>query len=363
MPLEDLVAAAGLGGVILYGVLGGADFGGGIWDLFADGPRRQEQRAAIARAMGPVWEANHVWLIFVIVLLFTAFPPAFAALSVALFGVFHCVLVGVTLRGAAFVFRGPKVAGRKAGPWGTLFGVASVITPVLLGMAVGAVSVGNLRVRDGQVRVVGATPWLAPTSLVIGTLALALCAYLAAVCLTVETRGALREDFRRRALLAGTVVVGLAALALPLLYWETPHLWGGLVSLRAAPVLVTGAAAALLSGWALLRRCFRLARVATVGQASLLLLGWGMAQYPYLIYPDMTLQDVAAPHATLRFVLYALPVGLAFLVPSLWLLFRVFKGTHPCTALRVVGERARSPVRPGGLVMEKALTAAAETNS
>src|SRR5438874_7097265 len=103
MLLENAVAIAGLLGVIAYGVLGGADFGGGIWDLFAAGPRRDQQRAAIARAMGPVWEANHVWLIFVIVMLFTAFPPAFAALSVAMFGVFHFVLFGITLRGAAFI--------------------------------------------------------------------------------------------------------------------------------------------------------------------------------------------------------------------------------------------------------------------
>src|SRR5262245_18056170 len=320
MPLEDLVAAAGLAGVILYGVLGGADFGGGIWDLFAGGPRRDVQRAAIARAMGPVWEANHVWLIFVIVLLFTAFPPAFAALSVGLFGLFHFVLLGITLRGAAFVFRGPEVADRRAGHWGTVFGVASVITPVLLGMAVGAVSAGSLRVRDGQVEVEGTTPWLAPVSLVIGALALALCAYLAAVYLTVETQGGLQEDFRRRALLAGTVVVGLAALALPLLRLQTPHLWRGLLGPRAAPVVGTGVAAALLSGWSLLRRRFRLARAAAVAQVALLLLGWGLAQYPYLIYPDVTLQDVAAPPPTLRFLLYALPAGMALLVPSLWLL-------------------------------------------
>jgi cytochrome d ubiquinol oxidase subunit II len=327
MPLEDLVAASGLAGVILYGVLGGADFGGGVWDLFAGGPRRDEQRAAIAHAMGPVWEANHVWLIFVIVLLFTAFPPAFAALSVGLFGVFHLVLLGVSLRGAAFVFRGPETDHPGAGHWGTVFGVASVITPVLLGMAVGAVSVGSLRVRSGQVEVAGVTPWFAPVSLVIGGLALALCAYLAAVYLTVETRGELREDFRQRALLAGTFVVGLSTLAVPLLYLETPHLWSGLLGVRAAPVLVAGAAAALLSGWALLRRRFRLARAAAVVQVALLLAGWGLAQYPFLIYPDVTLHDAAAPHATLRFVVYALPVGLAFLIPSLWLLFHVFKKT------------------------------------
>src|SRR5262249_42692864 len=272
MPLEDLVAAAGLAGVILYGVLGGADFGGGVWDLFAGGPRRDEQRAAIARAMGPVWEANHVWLIFVIVLLFTAFPAAFAALSVGLFGLFHLVLLGVSLRGAAFVFRGPQVAHRGAGRWGTVFGVASVITPVLLGMAVGAVSAGSLRVHEGHVQVAGVVPpWLAPVSLAIGGLALTLCAYLAAVYLTVESQGELRDDFRRRALFAGTAVVGLAALALPLLKLETPHLWHGLLGLRAAPVLVAGVASALLSGWALLRRRFRLARAAAIVQVSLLL--------------------------------------------------------------------------------------------
>lgn len=326
MSLPDLVAAAGLLGVILYGVLAGADFGGGVWDLFAGGPRRDEQRAAIARAMGPVWEANHVWLIFVIVLLFTAFPPAFAALSIALFGVFHFVLLGISLRGAAFVFRGP-VKEEAGGPWGTIFGVASVITPVLLGMAIGAVSVGSLRVHNGQVEIVGATPWLAPVSLVIGALALALCAYLAAVYLTLETKGELREDFRRRALLAGTVVVALTALALPLLAWETP-LAAGLFSLRAAPVFFTGVAAALLSGWALWQRHFRVARIAAIVQVALLLAGWGLAQYPYLIYPDVTLHASAAPEPTLLFVLYSLPIGLVLIVPSLWLLFRVFK-QHP----------------------------------
>jgi cytochrome d ubiquinol oxidase subunit II len=329
MPLEDLVAAAGLLGVILYGVLGGADFGGGVWDLFAGGPRRDEQRAAIARAMGPVWEANHVWLIFVIVLLFTGFPAGFAALSIGLFGLFHLVLLGISLRGAAFVFRGPEVVQRGPGRWGTVFGAASVITPALLGMAIGAVSAGGPRARTGLVHLAGELPWFAPVSLAIGALALALCAYLAAVYLTVETEGELQGDFRRRALLAGTVVVGLAALALPLLAWEAPHLWRGLLSRRAAPVLVTGAAAALLSGWALLRRRYRLARTAAVVQVSLLLSGWGLAQYPYLTYPDMTLQDVAAPEATLRFVLYALPIGLGLVVPSLWLLFRVFKGAQP----------------------------------
>ena len=339
MPLEAIVAGVALLAIIAYAVLAGADFGGGVWDLFATGPRKAEQRDAIAHAMGPVWEANHVWLIFVIVILFTAFPNAFGALSIALFVPFHLVLLGIILRGAAFVFRAasPQSAassgiGGAARQWGVVFGVASIMTPVLLGMSLGAVSVGSIRVNAGEVEIVGRVPWLAPVALATGFLALGLCAYLAAVYLMNETSGALREDFRRRALLAGTFVVGLSALTLPLLYREAPHLWANLATLRAAPVLVVGVAAALLSGWALWwtgdDRRVRFARIATVVQVVCLLGGWGLAQYPYLIYPDVTLSGAAAPAATLKFLLGTLPFGFALLVPSLWLLFKVFKGEH-----------------------------------
>jgi cytochrome d ubiquinol oxidase subunit II len=267
-------------------------------------------------------------LIFVIVLIFTAFPPAFAALSVGMFGLFHFVLLGITLRGAAFVFRGPQVAARRRSGWGAIFGVASVITPVLLGMAVGAVSSGNYRIANGRVDMPGTPPWFAPESLSIGALALVLCAYLAAVYLTNETSGELQRDFRRRALLAGTGVVGLAALTLPLLYWEAPHLWRGLSAARAAPVVAGGVAAALISGWALWRCHFRLARAAAIVQVALLVLGWGIAHNPYLIYPDLTLHAAAAPPDTLRFVLYSFAAGMVLLLPSLWLLFRVFKAVR-----------------------------------
>ncbi|NTU80591.1 MAG: cytochrome d ubiquinol oxidase subunit II [Chloroflexales bacterium] len=332
MPLEAIIAGVGLLAVIAYAVLAGADFGGGVWDLFASGPRREAQRDAIAHAMGPVWEANHVWLIFVIVILFTGFPPAFAALSIALFVPFHLVLLGIILRGTAFVFRSYSPEGARgllrAGQrrWGAVFGAASVVTPVLLGMCLGAVSTGGLRVRDGEVQVSGTPPWLEPLAVMIGLLALAICAYLAAVYLANEAADELREDFRRRALLAGTAVVALSAALLPLLVITAPHLWGGLLSLRAIPIMAIGIVAALLSGWALLRRRYRLARLASVAQVICLLAGWGAAQYPHLIYPDVTLESAAAGAATLRFVLYSLPPGLAILLPSLWLLFRVFKG-------------------------------------
>src|SRR6188472_4140304 len=133
----DLAAFAALLGTIAYAIFGGADFGGGVWDLFASGPRKKEQRLAIVRAMGPVWEANHVWLILVVVVLFTCFPKGYAALGISLFLPFHLTLVGIMLRGAAFVFRSyqARQADAAADPswWGVVFGVASLISPVLLG--------------------------------------------------------------------------------------------------------------------------------------------------------------------------------------------------------------------------------------
>lgn len=325
MPAETLVAMLAGAALIAYAVLGGADFGGGIWELFARGPRAQAHHRAIERAMGPVWEANHVWLIFVIVLIFSCFPSAFAALSIALFVPFHLALLGIILRGAAFVFRAYAPHAGQAVRWGAVFAAASVLTPLLLGMSLGAISTGELRLVDGNVSADAGRAWLDPLAVLMGLLALALCAYLAAVFLANETQAELREDFRRRALAAGTIVVALSTVALPLVRLRAPHLWEGLIGGRATPVFIAGIVAALASGLLLLIRRYRLARIAAVAQIVCLIMGWGIAQYPYIIYPDLTLAQAAAPARTLRFVLISAPIGLAFLLPSLWLLFRVFK--------------------------------------
>lgn len=329
MPSETILAGVALFAVIAYGVLAGADFGGGIWDILASGPRKDDQRTTIAHAMGPVWEANHVWLIFLVVILFSGFPPAYAALSVGLFVPLHLVLLGITLRGGAFVFRAHGGAGGASPLWGAVFGGASVITPVLLGMSLGAVSGGRLRIHDGVVDLAGAASWTSPLSIAMGLLALSICAYLAAVFLTNETIGELREIFRKKALVAGGFVVGLAALLVPLTRADADHLYSGLISVRGAGVIGIGVIAALISGWALLRRRYRLARRATIVQVAFLLGGWGVAQYPFLIYPDLTLAAAAAPEATLQFVLWTLPFGAAVLIPSIWFLFAVFKSATP----------------------------------
>jgi cytochrome d ubiquinol oxidase subunit II len=327
--LIDVSAAAALFGVMAYGIFGGADFGGGVWDLFATGPRQKEQRLAIQKAMGPVWEANHVWLIFVVVVLFTCFPIAYAHLAVALFLPFHLAIVGIMLRGASFVFRSYQSrqaeASAETSVWGVVFGVASIISPVLLGAAFGVVTEGLIHVKDDQVTIAHQWFWLSPYAIMNGLLALVTCAYLAAVYLTNETKGELREDFRLRAIIAGTATAVLAGLVLLLAWFEARWFVGRLLSARSLPVVLAGMVCFAGSAWAVFQRRFVLARIFAAGEICLLILGWGLAQHPYLCYPDLTFAESAAPRATLAFLVFSLPCGAALLGPSLFYLFRVFK--------------------------------------
>jgi len=341
--LARVVALVALLALVAYAVFGGADFGGGVWDLLATGSRAQAQRVAIAAAMGPVWEANHVWLIFLIVILFTAFPSAFAVLSVALFWPFHLVLAGVVLRGAAFVFSvHGHVVGRTPISWGAGFGAASVVTPLVLGASLGAVSTGGIRVVNGTVDRASEWAWLSPLPLVIGALALAVCAYLAAVYLIIETEGPLRDDFRRRAFVTWFVAGVLSLSALALTRLVAPYLWQGLTGGPAALFVGIGIVLAPASVVSLVVGRYYLARVAAVAQVVLLLTGWALALSPYLVYPDITLIAAAAPSPTLAFVLLTVPVGLALVIPSLWFLYHVFKGRNPSAPLPPAAAEGRS---------------------
>ena len=347
--MPELTAALAVALAILvslnaYVLLAGADFGGGVWDLLASGPRRERQRHLIETAMSPVWEANHVWLILVVVLLFTCFPPVFSRLAVMLHVPLSLMLIGIVLRGSAFTFRSYDSRRDHAQRrWGRVFSIASIVTPYLLGMMVGAIASARLRApgwldptAHRDFASVYLAPWLSPFSLATGLFALALFAFIAAVYLTVEAReDDLREDFRRRALLAGIAVFGAALLALLLSSHDeagAPLMWQGLIHAPWA-VLFQGAtaASAMTALLALWKRSFRLARVAAAAQVSLILWGWAVAQFPYLIPPDLTIAGAAAPAITLKLVLGALAVGAALLVPSLYYLFRVFK-TSPSSS-------------------------------
>ncbi len=314
MTLEGLLAAVMLAALVAYALLGGADFGGGIWDLLSRGPRAADQRRAVARAIGPVWEANHVWLIFLIVLLFTCFPFAYAWVSVDLFWPLHLVLVGIVLRGAAFVFRAygsPASMAQRA--WGRIFGASSAITPFLLGWSLGAVSVGRAETAFD------------PFNVLTGVLALLLCAYLAAVYLAWETDGPLQDDFRRRALLTWFAAGVASLLLLGVAGMTAGRLWDELTTPPASLLVLAGVLLAPASAFALWRRRFHLARVLGGAQVTVLLLGWAVAQWPYLVYPAYTITEAAAPRATLLAAAVTLPFGLGVLIPSLWFLFAVFK--------------------------------------
>jgi len=262
--------------------------------------------------------------------LFTCFPRGYAAIGVALFLPFHFVLLGIVLRGASFVFRShqsrSKDAVTKTSAWGVVFGAASTISPVLLGIAFGVVTQGSIVLEEsGFAALRPAAAWFTPYALANGLLALATCAYLAAVYLTNETDGELREDFRRRAILAGTATAVLAGLVVLLAWRGAPWFFGRLLSYRTVPIIAIGLLCFAGSAWAIFTRRFALARIFAAAEIGLLLWGWGLAQYPYLAYPDLPLAAVAAPLATVRFVVLSLPVGGALLIPSLWLLLRVFK--------------------------------------
>jgi cytochrome d ubiquinol oxidase subunit II len=316
----------------IYAVTAGADFGGGAWDLLAFGSRRDRQRALIADAIAPIWEANHVWLILVVVLLFTAFPPAFSRLMTVLHIPLTLMLFGIVLRGSAFTFRSydsRRDAVQRR--WSRIFAIASTVTPFLLGTILGAIATGSvsdksLSAESSFVRSYVA-PWLAPFPLGVGALALVLFAFLAAVYLTLESSDdELREDFRRRALWSAAVATVVAVLDLVLAREGAPLVWTALM--RGTPAMVLRIAATIAAVGAVLalwRRAYRIARAAAVAEVSLIVWGWAIGQFPYLVPPDLTVQSAAAPDATLRLLLGALVVGLALLIPSLRYLFKVFK--------------------------------------
>ena len=312
---------------MLYALLGGADFGGGVWDLLARGPRADAQRRLIVHAIGPVWETNHIWLIVAIVILFTGFPSAFAAISTALFVPMTLLLAGIVLRGAAFAFHAYSLHEEHgAGRWGTLFAGASLVTPVLLGVMIGALSSG--RIPAEPLTFSGDTAsWLAPFPLSVGVLTLSAFSYLAAVYLILETDDPdLRSDFRSRALWAGGAVALLSVFVPVIASSGAPDFREALTgSDWFTSVMMFYATAALGAFVSLVLFAYRIARVCAAAQVSLILLGWGLAQFPFLARPAITFFSSASSPSTLRLLLLFLATGAVLLFPAIFLLMRIFK--------------------------------------
>lgn len=325
--LEFLIAGTIVVSLIWYVLFGVADFGAGAWYLLARGPRRAQERHHIEHAIGPIWEANHVWLILVVTLLFTAFPPAFARIMTVLHIPLAALLLAIVGRGSAFAFRSHDVrADPMHGVWDGLFAVSSTLAPLLLGIILGALSSGEVHERHGSFMAAFVLSWLTPFSLLVGCLALAVGMWLSAVYLWVEAPRPLHDHFRRRATAAAVVTHLIAAFLLFMTVGEA-KLWQTFVRSLWGSFLLAGTAVAGAAMFLSLRRSrARLTRVLAALEVALMVAGWALAQYPYLVPPDLTLYNSAAPANTLEFLLAALVVGAAILFPSLYYLYRVFKG-------------------------------------
>jgi cytochrome d ubiquinol oxidase subunit II len=313
-----------------YVLTAGADFGGGVWDLLSRGPRAEAQREAIARALAPIWEVNHIWMIFVVVLLFTVFPNAFAVVSVALHIPLLLVLVGIVLRGSAFVFRAYGMQpNAKRERWGRVFAWASAITPVFLGMTLAALSSGDIRVQAHAVTSGFLAGWTTSFAISVGLFALSLFALLAASYLAAREAAdgeeELSDDFRRRALASEAAAGILASLVTWRAWVEAPELFEGLLgatwSIPVQALTATAAGAAILC---LATYRVALARVFVILQVSLVLLGWGLAMNGHLILPDMHLHDAGATQAVLDTLPFVLLGGMVVLIPGLVWLYRLF---------------------------------------
>jgi cytochrome d ubiquinol oxidase subunit II len=326
----DWLLVAMWAGLTCYVLLGGADFGAGFWDLVAGGARRgARQRDLIEESIGPVWEANHVWLIFVIVLCWSAFPEVFAAVSSTAYIPLTLVALGVIARGAAFAFRKASTELGHRRVFGAAFAASSVLTPFFLGTVAGGIASGRIPpgIAEGDLL----TSWWNPTSLLAGVLAVATAAYLAAVYLCADARRVGADDlvhvFRRRAI-AAAIVTGAAAIAgIFVLRADAPRLFTGLTG-TALPVVVLSSAAGTASIGVLVTNRFLIARGCAAVAVAALLWAWALAQYPMLLLPDTTVDDAAAHPAVLHAMLIVTAIGAVLLIPSLAWLFTIFQRTN-----------------------------------
>ena len=322
--LASVLAAIAIAGLVLYALTGGADFGGGAWVLLAGGSRGRAQRELIAKAVGPIWEAQHVWLIFVIVVLFVCFPPVYATVGTALHLPLVVMLIGIVLRGAAFAFRSHDYGPTQSG-WDRVFAGASLLTPLMLGVCVGAVASGRIRADEhGYVSGGFIDPWMSPFPVAVGFFTLVEFAFLAASYLVMEARDdGLRVDFKWRAIASGALCTPLAFAVLLTMRSGAPLVWEGVI-MRPWIVLgggLLGLASVIAQGM----DSPRFARGLAIGNVACVVLGWALAQFPWLVVPDLTIDSAQSSPIVLQYALGAIVAGTVLLVPALIWLYSTFK--------------------------------------
>jgi cytochrome d ubiquinol oxidase subunit II len=322
MGLAELPLLLALVGLAAYVVLGGADFGAGFWYVVLPGERRRPLRDHTYHAMGPVWEANHVWLIFVLVVVWTAYPRAFGAIFSTLYVPLFVAALGIILRGACYALRGSVSGPLEERILGALFGASSVLTPFALGLAIGGIASGRVPLGNAAGDPIDA--WLNPTSITVGVLAVATSAYLAAVWLTGDAARAGRDDlveaFRTRALASGTITGAVALGGLLVLRSDAERIYDGLTAGSGLVALLASVAAGAATMLLVARRRLEPARWSAAVAVGTIVAGWALAQRPQLL-PGLTVEQAAAGDATLVALLVSIAIGSVILIPSLVLLF------------------------------------------
>ena len=323
MTLANAVAVVLFFGITAYALFGGADFGAGFWDLTAGGATRGERpRALIDHSIGPVWEANHVWLIFALVVLWTAFAETFASITLTLFVPLALAAFGIVLRGSSFAFRKAVFRTRDQRNFGAAFALSSVLVPYCMGAVAGAIASG--RVPSGDKAGDSWSSWINPTSIVGGVLAVAVCAYLSAVYLTSDAKrlhdNEMRNYFRKRAIGAAVVAGFVAFIGIIVFDSDATYLFDGLTS-RALPLVILSGICGIGSLVLLVRDADHDARLLSAGAVASVVVGWGVAQWPYILPTSLKVSAAAAPSGTLQIVLAVFVAAAVIILPSLGLLY------------------------------------------
>ena len=310
-------------GILTYAVFGGADFGAGFWDLIAGGPAKgAEPRSVIEHAIGPVWEANHVWLIFSFVVLWTCFPEAYASITLTLFVPLAIAALGIVLRGSGFAFRKAVTKTSSRRNFGAAFAVSSILVPYCFGAVIGAIASG--RVPPGGQAGDPWSSWVNPTSILGGVMAVTMATYLASVYLTLDARrlsdAGMAQYFRRRAVVAAVVAGAVALIGIFVLRADARFLFDELTS-RALPIVIVSTLAGAGSLVLLLRDATRGARVLAALAVLTLVGAWGVAQYDYILPQTLTIAQAAAPSGTIAAILVATAIAAVLIGPSFVLLF------------------------------------------
>ncbi len=323
--LYELPLVFVLVGLALYVVLAGADFGAGFWQLFAGrGASGVRVRDHAHDSIAPVWEANHVWLIFVLTVTWTAYPSAFGAIASTLSIPLFIAAIGIVLRGAAYALRAGAASPSEQRPIDAAFSISSILTPFALGTMAGAIAARRVPVGNAAGHLLSS--WTGATSILVGVLAVATSAYLAAVFLAADAARVrdreLEDGFRRRALLGGTLAGAIALAGLAVLSSDAHPLYHRLLHSDALAALIVSILAGLATLELVRRRRFETARYTAALAVAAVIAGWALAQSPMLL-PGLTVRQAAAPHDTLVVVVVAVLAGGAILFPSLALLFRL----------------------------------------